>query len=190
MTLVYTGAGSRETPRPVGATINALAGALAQREYTVRVGGARGADLDFEIGATAQHEELYNVELYLPWPGFCEREAKAARMPRPRPGLLRPTDEAYDLAARYHPAWDMVPQRYRPLHARNGHEVLGATLDAPSRFLLCWTADGADADHPPTQATGGTGQAIRIAIAYRVPVFNLARPETYDRIQRFLTRTP
>jgi hypothetical protein len=190
MTLVYTGAGSRETPRPVGATITALAGALAQCGYTVRVGGARGADIDFETGATAQHEELYNVELYLPWPGFCEREAREARLPRPRPGRTEPSAAAYDLAARHHPRWSTLPPKHRALHARNGHELLGADLDAPSRFLVCWTADGADADRPPTPRTRGTGQAIRIAIAYHVPVFNLARPETYDRIQRFLARNP
>lgn len=190
MTLVYTGAGSRDTPRPVGATLTALTRTLAQRGYTVRVGGARGADLDFEVGATAAGDEIYNVELYLPWPEFCAREAHAARLPRPRPGRTEPSPAAYELAARHHPAWDALSPTHRTLHARNGHELLGADLNDPSRFLVCWTADGADADHPPTRATGGTGQAIRIAIAYGVPVFNLARPETYDRIQRFIAMNP
>lgn len=190
MTLVYTGAGSRDTPRPIGATLTALARTLALRGYTVRVGGARGADLDFEVGAAQCGG---GIELYLPWPGFCEREARAAGLLRPRFAfhmLHEPSAAAYDLAARHHPAWDALPPKHRALHARNGHELLGADLDAPSRFLVCWTADGADADHPPTPRTRGTGQAIRIAIAYRVPVFNLARPETYDRIQRFLARNP
>ena len=34
-------------------------------------------------------------------------------------------------------------------------QVLGVSLDSPAEFVLCWTADG--------EASGGTGQALRIA---------------------------
>lgn len=44
------------------------------------------------------------------------------------------------------------------------------------------TADGVNI--LTTMATGGTGQAIRVAAAYNVPVFNLATPETLARVQR------
>ena len=43
--------------------------------------------------------------------------------------------------------------------------LLGAKLDNPVSALICWTTDG--------QPTGGTGQAIRIASGYGIPVHNL-----------------
>ena len=53
------------------------------------------------------------------------------------------------------------------LHTRNVFQVLGPSLDSPSEFLLCWAADG--------EASGGTGQALRIAATHSVPVYNLQR---------------
>ena len=47
---------------------------------------------------------------------------------------------------------------------RNYRQVRG--LDEPdSEFVICWTHDGTD--------VGGTGQAIRIANHYGIPVFNM-----------------
>lgn len=121
-------------------------------------------------------------DVFLPWPGFEGRADDRVR-------LVRPAHAAYQIAARHHPNWSGCTPGARSLHARNAHEVLGATLDAPSKFLLCWTPDGADGlSVPTTRATGGTGQAIRIAVAYGVPVFNLERPDHRDRVERMLTR--
>src|SRR3546814_20907740 len=47
-------------------------------------------------------------------------------------------------------------------------QVLGPELDKPARFVMPWTVDGG--------ATGGTGQAIRIANSLNIPVLNLQRP--------------
>src|SRR3546814_3382313 len=51
---------------------------------------------------------------------------------------------------------------------RNMGQVLGPELDKPARFVMPWTVDGG--------ATGGTGQAIRIANSLNIPVLNLQRP--------------
>lgn len=48
---------------------------------------------------------------------------------------------------------------------RNGCQVLGLELDKPSNMVICYTPDGLP--------SGGTGQAIRIAESYRIPVINL-----------------
>jgi hypothetical protein len=58
--------------------------------------------------------------------------------------------------------------------------VLGHDLRSPSRFVVCWTADG--------RATGGTGQAIRIAEAYAVPVFNFGRTDA-DAVRAAIVET-
>lgn len=76
------------------------------------------------------------------------------------------TKADFELAAKYHPNWDACSGHAKALHARNGVIMLGDWLDVPVRFVVCWTPDG--------KVVGGTGQALRIAAAYNIPVFNLA----------------
>lgn len=73
------------------------------------------------------------------------------------------------LAARFHPAWDKCNYHAKLLHARNGPVVLGENLNDPVQGIVCWT--------PNAAITGGTGQALRIAAAYGIPVFNMANAE-------------
>lgn len=68
-------------------------------------------------------------------------------------------------ASRYHPKWGKLNQHAKELHARNSAIVLGEALDAPVNFIVCWTSDG--------KASGGTGQALRIADDLGIPVYNL-----------------
>lgn len=98
-----------------------------------------------------------------------------------RAEVYRPRDvtpAALDLASQFHPAWERCDKYARSLHARNGFQVLGMDLATPSRFVCCWTRDG--------KASGGTGQALRIATAYHIPVFNLHDPKAYSRLTDFL----
>lgn len=168
----YTGVGARATPPGALALLRALAVALAGAGWTARSGGADGADTAVMDGARAVGGP---VELYLPWSGF--RGLTDAT-------LDRPSAAALDLAARHHPAWPSCGAAARALHARNGHEVLGARLDAPSRFVVCWTADGSL--DGAARSSGGTGQALRIAAASGVPVFNLRRAGHRRRVEAFL----
>lgn len=88
------------------------------------------------------------------------------------------TVEAHILAEQYHPRWDLCSEYARKLHARNCMIILGRNLDQPVNFVLCWTKDG--------HATGGTGQAIRLASAYDIPIFNLFDDSTKSRINNML----
>lgn len=85
---------------------------------------------------------------------------------------------AMDHAARFHPSWDACKPAHRALHARNSLVMLGDGLDDPVRFVVCWTEGGAVA--------GGTGQALRIAAAYGVPVWNLGRRDPQSAMQDLL----
>jgi len=69
-------------------------------------------------------------------------------------------------AARFYPAWDRLSRYVQNLMARNSMIMLGRNLNDPVRFVLCWTERG--------QVIGGTGQALRIAAAYEIPVMNFA----------------
>ena len=55
-----------------------------------------------------------------------------------------------------------------------GHyQILGMGCKSPSAMVVCWTPDGSTGI--TTARTGGTGQALRIAFAHGVPIFNLQR---------------
>lgn len=171
----YAGIGARATPAPILGMMRRLARALDARGFTLRSGGATGADSAFEAGADG-------AEVFLPWRGFNGRAAPI--------GFDCPTPEAHALSARFHPNWASLSYSARRLHARNAHQVLGLDLSTPALFVLCWTPDGAVAATSST--TGGTGQAIRIAAAHEVPVFNLARPEhraTWEPLAAEVVRT-
>lgn len=147
----YAGVGSRETPPEVLEIMRKAAGRLSARGLILRSGGARGADKAFESGVPADGAK----EIYLPWPRYELHSSL----------LYQPPAQAFEVAAAYHPGWDRLSEGGRKLMARNAQQVLGAALDRPARFVLCWTKDGGP--------SGGTGQAIRIAAGHGIPVFNL-----------------
>ena len=162
--LPYTGVGSRKTPAEIRQIISKIAKRAAQLKMTLRSGGAQGADLAFE------------------W--------AAKRVPdSPAPEIFYAsdaTDECRKLAAQVHPAWDRCSDFVRNLHGRNALQVLGRSLNDPSRFLVCWTPDGAECEAECSIRTGGTGTAIRMASRNHIPVFNLARPNALPRLREFV----
>lgn len=150
MSRCYAGIGSRETPAAVRAQFELLANDLGDAGWILRSGGADGADAAFEQGLSPSHQR----EIYLPWPQFNGNQSR----------LYKPTEAAYDLARQFHPAWERCSPAARKLHARNMHQILGPDLDDPVAFVACWTRDGTGA--------GGTGQALRLATAQDIPVFD------------------
>jgi len=156
---IYTGIGSRETPEAVMRLMTRTAKKMAISGYTLRSGGAKGADTAFEKGAGDQKE------IYLPWLGFNGSKSK-----------LLPTEAAFKMAAQFHPAWHNCNETARAFHARNCHQVLGHDLKTPTMLIICWTKAGL--------MGGGTGQALRIAKEYDIRVDNLAIPEVATRYVR------
>lgn len=154
----YTGIGSRRTPEDICDLMTKTARYLYFKGYTLRSGGAIGADSAFEIGAGEKKE------IFLPWKGFNDNTSELYNIP----------EEAYKIAAKFHPVWDNLKDYVKQVHARNSCQVLGKDLKTPSDFVICWT--------PKAKMKGGTAQAIRIAIAYDIPVFNLANEEDKKRI--------
>lgn len=162
----YAGIGSRETPPAILGTMRAAARRLREMGFVLRSGGAAGADTAFAEGAGVCSE------IFLPWPGF-----RGIDTPFPEP-----TRDAFELAGRHHPAWAHLNRNARLLMARNSHQVLGADLRTPSAFVLCWTPDGAESHGERSRATGGTGQAISIAHAHDIPVFNMRNDGALERL--------
>lgn len=65
----------------------------------------------------------------------------------------------------YHPNPSALKPYVRKLHARNALIILGPNLDDPVDYVSCWTPNGA--------IVGGTGQALRIAEDFKIPIYNL-----------------
>lgn len=115
----YAGIGSRETPADVLQLMYELGAWLARQGYTLRSGGAEGADSAFEQGALSVAGA--RAEIFTP---------------------MDATPEALRLASEIHPNWNACTSYARKLHARNCFQVLGRTLDDPVTFVVCWTRGG------------------------------------------------
>ena len=68
----YAGIGSRETPVPILVDMRSLAQDLAAGGWTLRTGGADGADIAFETGHRSGGG-ADALEVYLPWNGYNGR---------------------------------------------------------------------------------------------------------------------
>jgi len=145
----YTGIGSRETPDSILSLFNDIAFQLAGLGYTLRSGGADGADTAFEEGCVRGSGKK---AIYIPWPNFNGRTSS----------YNKPSEAAIEMASKYHPFWFSLKDAVKKLHARNMHQVLGCSLNLPSLFVVCYTNPN----------KGGTTQALRCAGNYKIPIFN------------------
>lgn len=181
----YAGIGSRETPPEILDLMESIAYRLARLVevtgdyhpstydgWVLRSGGAPGADQAFERGAMRGMDgDLLEPwpQIFLPWKGFEKRPVGPDHFPPP---LI-----AFDIAAKYHPSWSYLSRGARALHARNVQQILGPNPANPtlSSFVACWTKRA--------KGGGGTGQAIRVAGGYAVPVYDLADPAVRERFE-------
>ena len=137
--------------------MEAIGEALARDGWSLRSGGAPGADAAFERGCDRAGGTKQGS---LPWSGYCGHVSP----------LHEVTPARLDLATRYHPHWRKLSHKARLLIARNGTQILGPDLTSPVALIVCWTEGG--------MPRGGTAQALRIAgdPNRHIPVLNLGEP--------------
>jgi len=164
MEIIYAGIGARKTPKNICQKMYNAGKSLSKLGFTLRSGGAPGANIAFETGADAGNGRK---EIYLPWKEFN-------RNPSPRYGT---TKEARLLAKEFHPNWENLGNTGRDFMGRNCYQILGQDLTTPCEFILCWTPNG--------KVVGETGQALRMAKAYNIPIFNFA-VQSDDEISDFI----
>jgi hypothetical protein len=165
--LFYAGIGARVTPAHMLNIMSHVAKHLFTEGWTLRTGAGGGADTVFEQAVDQiAYEQGVNArkEIYLPWKGFNNSTSYL------HPGHIPFSDQETAFTARFHPAWDRCTPAAQRLHTRNtrimlGHPSLHGEKVRPVRFVVCWTEGG--------KVQGGTGQALRIAQALNIPVFNL-----------------
>lgn len=153
----YAGIGSRKTPKHILDLMTHTAKYMADKNWTLRSGGAEGADQAFEAGA-ADLKEIFTANSNIP-------------------------TEAMLTVEQYHPAPNYLTPYVKRLMARNAMQIFGSSMDTPVTFVICWTPDGANGTTlPTTRTSGGTGQAIRIAAGHNIKVLNLGDKNTLERV--------
>lgn len=159
----YAGIGSRNTPKDILELMTKVAAKLEKAGWTLRSGGAVGADKAFEKGVRLKK----NKEIYLATGNISQ--------------------EAWDSVNEFHPYPQALKPYPRALMARNYHQITGKDNNAKkSKFVICWTPDGCKSHTERTIKTGGTGQAISIASSLGVEIYNLANPEDRQRIENYI----
>lgn len=178
----YTGVGSRETPDDILELMSKTAYKLASLGWTLRSGGAKGADSAFEEGSNKYY--LGAKEIYLPYDGFNKHWASHGQgnILVENPATLL---TASIIASTIHPNWDAVVNASNDFgfkaHSRNVFQVIGTDFSTPSKMLIAWTKL-TKAGEP----MGGTATAINLAKRYGVEVFNLNKPEDKERVLAFI----
>jgi hypothetical protein len=145
---------------------------LGQKGWALRSGHADGADAAFEAGAM-------RGEIHLPWVSYNLVSPRNHRLAYVVPWE---TDQIRGIAAAHHPAWHRLSRPVQSLMCRNVTIILGAEVNDPVKFIVCWTPDG--------KASGGTGQALRLASTHKIPVFNTFWNEDVDRLDDFIEANP
>lgn len=162
---------------------------LAFMGYKSFSGAANGIDTSAEFGAKLAHDLLINklnlssngysdvMRIYLPWNGFSGRKVDLQN------GYLVPSHpDARSIAQSHYSAWEYSYDSVKNLMTRNVHQVLNDNLQDKVNFVICQTPDGVTDGDLTTSKTGGTGQAIRIAKTYHVPVFNIGNEKDKARL--------
>jgi len=154
----YAGIGSRQTPNEILEEMILIAMVLARTGFTLRSGGADGADTVFEEGCNLAEGKK---EIFLPWHGFNNNQSP----------LNSPSPQAYNIASKFHPSWGKLKNSVKSLHARNVHQILGRDLKTPCLFVVCYCT-----------GSGGTRLALDVAIDNRIPIINLVNREKYSTL--------
>lgn len=162
----YAGIGSRSTPLNICNLMTDIAEFLFNKDYILYSGGALGADKAFEKGVK---DNKYK-RIFLPWKNYNGNKSPYYIVDQ----------RALDFAKKFHPSWDYLNYYAKKLIARNSYQILGPGLEKPVvEFVICYTLEG--------KIKGGTGQAIRIANHFKIPVYNLYHKYDRDRIRKWIS---
>ena len=159
-TMTYAGIGSRNTPQAELEAMTEAAKMLSEKGYTLRSGGAKGADTAFEKGTNKK--EIFKVG-------------------------NNPLTTELKIAEEIHPRWEALKSTYvKKLMARNTNQVFGKNLDTPVDFVLFY----AEETNNPLRPKGGTGQAVEMARRKGIPTINMADTNWKNQLEKVLEGQP
>ena len=178
----FTGIGSRETPKDVLDIMRKICKKMVLNGWTLRSGGADGADEYCAYGWGDAYSEDHTVpiaEIYLPWEGFNGLYSTSHNCIWVNDTKMQ--TNAHKILERIHPAYDKLTRGPLALHTRNCYQVLGSTLSVPSKTVLAY----AKTDHEGNPQ-GGTATAINLAKKFNIPIRNLYIEEDIQAVLKYL----
>lgn len=179
----YAGIGSRETPPDAMRTGVMFSNILAELGYDLNSGGCPlGMDKACLKGAYANKtSDKSKNRIYLSWDGMAELRHNpemgfydAQRFPN--------YEEAGKIALETRGSFERLGRGGIAHMTRNVYQILNDDLRTPVDFVFCWAIPQGTAGH----VKGGTGQAVKLALKYGIPVYNLYHAEVRDRIEHFI----
>lgn len=183
----YTGIGSRSTPPKVIDLMREVAFTLAKDGWTLRSGGAQGADQAFEDGVInfLNDKDISgsksNACIYIPWKGFKNTDIHSDIYVNSDSISKEMKEFALQKASEIHPNWNACSKGAKTLHSRNIFQVVGH-LKKPvnSKFVLFYAPISGDS------ITGGTRTAVEYAKSLDIECINLFTEEGIHRIENYL----
>lgn len=166
---IFAVIGTREPDENQAECAKNLAFCLAiLRDCTIRTGGAYGIDQRAMEGSQGR-----NLEVFLPWSTY-NRDIVP---PKSRVVVYNPILHISwaDSVRAHHPAWDKLSRGSFALHARNFGIICGEP-EARVHGVLAF---------PDERGGGGTGQGIRIAATYHIPIVE-GRRGKIENVARFM----
>ena len=169
-----------KTPDDILEKIGTIAMRLSELGYTARLNGNKPA-------TNYVSRNSIEREIYLPWNKF-EAEQGGEKL---ESKFCKVTDAAIDLMEEHYTPrngkdWATISLGVKKIISRDAHMILGNDLRSPVKFLITWTMDGAEKKQDLTPKAWFCGPVISLAVASRIPVFNLKNPNTADRLNQFL----
>ncbi len=187
----FTGVGSRETPPVILQVMELIGEVLCTLGWCGRSGLAPGADRAFYYGAQrspAFHQ--IGFENYLPNDWYFNREKfgyikpNSDRMIFNAQAFKDVYDRAQAMALAARGSWNGLVQSGIELHTRNAFQVMGRTLDTPSRFTVLW----AEPIGRQGKVRGGTNTANVISQKHGVEVLNLYHSTTLKKMWSMIVK--
>lgn len=169
----YAGTGDRMTPVEVQEKMKSLAQYLDSLGYTYRGNGSKVPGDSFELGSNRK-------ELYLPWNKFNDKTSDFNKK------NAKFSQDVYDLSAKFFPKLSTLKDSVQKIISTDAFILLGENLRDPVKFLVLWTPDGCEVEKNINfKTTGFMAQAIKIACASKIPIFNLHNPDAVQRCKDF-----
>jgi hypothetical protein len=174
-TMTYAGIGSRETPQEVLDLMTEAAKYLDGLGYTLRSGGAAGADTAFEKGAIKK-------EIFKGFDPVGETEIKIAHEIHPDLKGAMSASKNKKIKAKIaegasnneaEKSGERSAWAVQNLMARNTNQIFGKNLDSTTDFVLFYAQE----TNNPLRPKGGTGQAVEMARRKGIPTINMASPD-------------
>lgn len=176
----YTVTGAHEPDEAITEITESILKNLVNSKYVARLGHDVRSPFEVMVrGVLLRFGGL--KKYYLPWKKFGTVDELEME-------IASPDEEAYCIAAHYHPGFNDLSPPVRAIIARTVHMLLGKDLHSPVSFLLCYDKYGYESSEKMKIKTTTLGVMLSIAQDSRIPVFNIRREESIIKFVDYIRK--